>query len=119
MPLIGHEAIRTRGTLGGSLAHCDPAAELPAVAVATGTKLTCRSQARGEREIEAEEFFVGHFTNSLLGDELLTHITFPVAKEGTGVAFEEMARRHGDFAIVGLPACSSWVTGSSATLASF
>jgi len=102
LPLIGHEAIRTRGTLGGSLAHCDPAGELPAVAVATDARLTVRSQRRGERRLPAEEFFISHFTTALADDEILTAITFPSARGGTGSAFEEMARRHGDFAIVGV-----------------
>jgi carbon-monoxide dehydrogenase medium subunit len=102
LPLVGHEAIRTRGTIGGSLAHCDPASELPAVAVATGATVTARSQGGGQRQVAAEDFFVSHFTTALGDDELLTHVAFPMITEGTGVAFEEMARRHGDFAIVGV-----------------
>jgi aerobic carbon-monoxide dehydrogenase medium subunit len=102
LPLIGHEAIRNRGTIGGSLAHSDPASELPAVAVATGAQLEATSAGRGERLIPAEEFFVTHFTTALEADELLTGVRFPAAARGTGVAFEEMARRHGDFAIVGV-----------------
>jgi carbon-monoxide dehydrogenase medium subunit len=109
LPLIGHEAIRTRGTVGGSLAHCDPAGELPAVAVATGATITARSQRRGERTIPAEEFFLGHFTSALADDELLTHVSFPAAGAGNGAAFEEMSRRHGDFAVVGV-ACQLRVT---------
>ncbi|MBV9593838.1 MAG: FAD binding domain-containing protein [Actinobacteria bacterium] len=102
LPLIGHEAIRTRGTIGGSLSHCDPASELPAVAVAVAATMTARSQARGERVIAAEDFFVTHYTNALEADELLTHVAFPLTDPGTGVAFEEMARRHGDFGMVGV-----------------
>lgn len=102
LPFIGHEAIRTRGTMGGSLAHGDPASELPAVAVAVGATMTAQSLDRGVRELTAEEFFVTHYTNGMEDDELLTHVTFPVTPPGTGVAFEEMARRHGDFAMVGV-----------------
>src|SRR3984957_8343887 len=102
LPLIGHEAIRTRGTIGGSLSHCDPAAELPAVAVAAGALLTAVSAARGRRVIPAEDFFLSPFTTALAEDELLTEIEFPVSDGPTGAAFEEMARRHGDFAMVGV-----------------
>jgi len=102
LPLIGHEAIRSRGTIGGSLAHSDPAAELPAVAVATGATISASSEARGTRTVAAEDFFVSHFTTALEADELLTAVSFPVAAPGTAVAFEEMARRHGDYAIVGV-----------------
>ncbi len=102
LPLIGHEAIRSRGTIGGSLSHSDPAGELPAVAVATGAEMVVTSAGRGDRTIAAEDFFVTHFTTSLEADELLTEIRFPVTRPGTGTAFDEMARRHGDFAIVGV-----------------
>ncbi len=102
LPLIGHEAIRSRGTIGGSLSHSDPAAELPAVAVAAGALLTATSAARGTRVIAAEDFFTSHFTTALADDELLTEVEFPASDSSTGVAFEEMARRHGDFAIVGV-----------------
>jgi CO/xanthine dehydrogenase FAD-binding subunit len=102
LPLIGHEAIRTRGTIGGSLSHSDPAAELPAVAVAAGALLTAASAGRGSRVISAENFFISHFTTALADDELLTEIEFPASDASTGAAFEEMARRHGDFAMVGV-----------------
>jgi carbon-monoxide dehydrogenase medium subunit len=101
MPHIGHLAIRTRGTIGGSLAHADPAAELPAVALALDATFTVRSRDRGERTISAEDFFQGYFTTALEPDEMLTAIAFPVAGAGTGFALEEVARRHGDFAMVG------------------
>ena len=104
LPLIGHEAIRSRGTIGGSLSHSDPAAELPAVAVAAGARLTAASAGRGSRVIAAEDFFTSHFTTALADDELLTDVEFPASDGSTGVAFEEMARRHGDFAIVGVAA---------------
>src|ERR1700728_1808534 len=101
LPLIGHEAIRSRGTIGGSLSHCDPAAELPAVAVAAGALLTAVSAARGSRVIAAEDFFLSHFTTALADDELLTEVEFPASDASTGPPFEEMARRHGDLAMVG------------------
>ncbi len=104
LPFIGHEAIRTRGTIGGSLAHADPAAELPAVAVATEALVVAASEKGGQRTVPAEEFFVTHFTTALAADELITRVQFPPAAEGTGVAFHEVARRHGDFAMVGVAA---------------
>jgi carbon-monoxide dehydrogenase medium subunit len=101
LPLIGHPAIRIRGTVGGSLAHADPSAELPAVALALDAEFVARSADRGERSIPANAFFLGFFTTALAPDEVLVHVRFPAAKAGTGVAFEEAARRHGDFAMVG------------------
>jgi aerobic carbon-monoxide dehydrogenase medium subunit len=101
LPLIGHEAIRSRGTIGGSLAHADPAAELPAVACALDAEFVVRSQS-GERVIPAAQWFEGYLTTARRADELLVEVRFPAAAPGTGVAFEEVARRHGDFAIVGL-----------------
>jgi carbon-monoxide dehydrogenase medium subunit len=104
LPYIGHEAIRTRGTIGGSLAHADPAAELPAVAVAAGAQVVAASEGRGRRTVPAEEFFITHFTTALAPDELITQVQFPAALEGTGSGFQEVARRHGDFAMVGVAA---------------
>jgi len=101
LPLIGHEAIRSRGTVGGSLAHADPAAELPAVARALDAEFVVRG-ASGERVVPAAEWFEGYLTTSRRPDELLTQVRFPAARPGTGVSFQEVARRHGDFAIVGL-----------------
>jgi carbon-monoxide dehydrogenase medium subunit len=103
LPLIGHEAIRNRGTIGGSLAHADPSAELPAVALAVDAELVVRSQS-GERVILAADWFEGFLATSRRADELLVEVRFPTAAPGTGVAFTEVARRHGDFAIVGLAA---------------
>ncbi len=103
LPLIGHEAIRSRGTIGGSLAHGDPAAELPAVARALDAEFVVRSQS-GERVIPAAEWFEGYLTTSRRSDELLVEIRFPAAGRATGTSFQEVARRHGDFAIVGLAA---------------
>ena len=103
LPLIGHEAIRSRGTIGGSMAHADPAAELPAVALALGAELVVRGPS-GERVVPAAEWFEGYLTTSRRPDELLTQVRFPAAGRGTGISFQEVARRHGDFAIVGLAA---------------
>ena len=101
LPLIGHEAIRSRGTIGGSLAHADPAAELPAVARALDAEFVVRGPS-GTRVIPAAEWFEGYLTTARQPDELLTEVRFPAAEPGTGVSFEEVARRHGDFAMVGL-----------------
>jgi aerobic carbon-monoxide dehydrogenase medium subunit len=103
LPLIGHEAIRSRGTIGGSLAHADPAGELPAVALALDAELVVRSQS-GDRVIPAAEWFEGYLTTARSAEEILVEVRFPAAAQGTGVAFQEVARRHGDFAIVGLAA---------------
>jgi len=101
LPLIGHEAIRSRGTIGGSLAHADPAAELPAVARALDAEFVVRGPS-GERVIPAAQWFEGYLTTSRRPDELLVEVRFPAAGRGTGVSFQEVARRHGDFAMVGL-----------------
>ena len=103
LPLIGHEAIRNRGTIGGSLAHADPAAELPAVARALDAELVVRGPS-GDRVVPAAEWFGGYLTTSRRPDELLVEARFPAAERGTGTSFQEVARRHGDFAIVGLAA---------------
>jgi len=100
---IAHPQIRNRGTVGGSLAHADPAAELPALAVALGARL--RLQRTGEeRWVEADEFYTGLFGTLLAPDELLTEIEWPAPPVGCGWAFEESARRHGDYAQVGVAA---------------
>ncbi|MCW5849458.1 MAG: xanthine dehydrogenase family protein subunit M [Anaerolineae bacterium] len=106
LPYIAHPQIRNRGTVGGSLAHNDPAAELPAVALALDARMRVRKQ-DGERVVAASDFFLGIFTTALEPDELLTEIVFPPLPPRSGVAFEEMARRHGDYALVG---CAARVT---------
>ncbi len=111
LPLIGHEAIRSRGTLGGSLAHADPAAELPAVARALDAEFVVRSES-GQRVIPAAEWFEGYLTTSRRPEEILVEVRFPVAEPGTGVAFQEVARRHGDFAMVGLAASLTLADGT-------
>jgi aerobic carbon-monoxide dehydrogenase medium subunit len=109
LPLIGHEAIRSRGTIGGSLAHADPAAELPAVARALDAEFVVRGPS-GDRVIPAAQWFDGYLTTARHSDELLIEVRFPAAGRGTGVSFQEIARRHGDFAMVGL-AVSLALTG--------
>jgi carbon-monoxide dehydrogenase medium subunit len=99
-PLIGHFQIRNRGTVGGSIAHADPAAEYPAVAVALDAQLEALSPS-GRRTIPAAEFFAGMWTTELAADEVLTGVTFPVWQGRCGFWIEEIARRHGDFAIAG------------------
>jgi aerobic carbon-monoxide dehydrogenase medium subunit len=111
LPFIGHEAIRSRGTIGGSLAHSDPAGELPAVARALDAELVVRSKS-GERMVPAAEWFEGYFMTARRPDELLVQVRFPTAEPGTGVSFGEVARRHGDFAIVGLAASLTLADGA-------
>jgi aerobic carbon-monoxide dehydrogenase medium subunit len=99
-PYVGHVQIRNRGTVGGSLAHADPAAEYPAVAVALDADFEAQSP-RGTRSIPAGDFFTGLWSTALAPDELLTGVTFPVWSGRCGFAIDEIARRHGDFAIAG------------------
>jgi carbon-monoxide dehydrogenase medium subunit len=100
-PLIAHFQIRNRGTVGGSLAHADPAAEYPAVALALGATMDVLSP-RGTRTVPAGEFFTGLWSTAVGDDELLTGVTFPVWTGRCGFAIEEFARRHGDFALAGV-----------------
>jgi aerobic carbon-monoxide dehydrogenase medium subunit len=102
MPHVGHEAIRTRGTVGGSLALADPAAELPACVVALDATIRVEGR-RGRREIAAADFFRGIYTTALEPGELVTAVVIP-AVAGWRSAFRELARRHGDFALAGLAA---------------
>lgn len=99
-PFVGHFQIRSRGTVGGSIAHADPAAEYPAVALTLDAVAEAQS-VRGTRTIPASELFDGLWTTTLAPDELLTGVRFPVWAGRTGFAVEELARRHGDFAIAG------------------
>lgn len=101
MPYIAHPQIRNRGTVGGSLAHADPAAELPAVAIALDTHLKVRSQ-QGERWVPARDFFVGLFATVLQPTEMLTEIAVPPMPPRAGWSFQEVARRHGDYALAGV-----------------
>jgi aerobic carbon-monoxide dehydrogenase medium subunit len=107
---VGHQAIRTRGTVAGSLAHADPAAELPALLVCLEGSVVARSPA-GLREVRARELFVSHLTTSLRPDELITEVRLPRLPQGAGWGFLEVARRHGDFALVGAAAVVSLAGG--------
>lgn len=99
--LVGHLPIRTRGTIGGSLAHADPAAEYPAVALVLDAELLLQGPS-GQRSVSAEEFFVSYLTTALASNEIITEIRFSPGPPTSGWAFEEFARRHGDFALVGV-----------------
>jgi carbon-monoxide dehydrogenase medium subunit len=103
LPLIGHRAIRNRGTVGGSIAHADPAAEWPGLALALDATVEAVGP-RGARSIAAEDFFLAPFTNALEPDELVREIRFRLPGPGSGTAFVEHSRRHGDFALVGAAA---------------
>src|SRR5215472_11448151 len=105
-PHIGHIAIRNRGTIGGSLAYADPAAELPACAVALGATLALSSVV-GEREVKAEDFFKGLFETELKAGELIVAVKFPAMQPGMAVGFTELSRRQGDFSLVGLAALAT------------
>jgi carbon-monoxide dehydrogenase medium subunit len=100
---VAHPAIRNKGTLGGSLAHADPAAELPACMLALNATIIVNGQA-GERRIAAEDFFKGIYETALSAHELLTAVELPVARTNSAHFFCEFARRHGDYAIAGLAA---------------
>jgi carbon-monoxide dehydrogenase medium subunit len=99
IPLIGDRQVRNRGTIGGSLSHADPVAELPTVAVCLDAKMRIDGPS-GSRDVPASEFFVTYLTTALEPADLLTAAWFPVLPTGTGVSFQELVRRKGDFAIV-------------------
>ena len=101
LPWVGHREIRSRGTVCGSLAHADPSAELPAVAVCLEATMVVAGP-RGPREVPAAEFFTGAMSTAVHADELLAEVRFPVARLGEGYGFAEFARRHGDFALAGV-----------------
>jgi carbon-monoxide dehydrogenase medium subunit len=100
IPHIGHFQIRNRGTVGGSIAHADPASELPAVALALAAEMEATGPA-GVRRVPAASFFESTWQTSLAPDEVLTAVEFPAWEGATGFAVEEVARRRGDFALVG------------------
>src|SRR5438132_13869908 len=106
MPHIAHPAIRNRGTFGGSCALGDPAAELPACALALGATFIAAGK-KGERRIAAQDFFKGLYATALKTGELLVAAEFPLSKPGYASAFGELARRHGDYAMVGVAAHGS------------
>jgi carbon-monoxide dehydrogenase medium subunit len=101
MPHVAHQAIRNRGTFGGSVAFADPAAELPAVTRALGAIFVLQGR-DGQRKVAADDFFQGLFETDLKENELLVGAEIPAIKDGERTAFMELARRHGDYAIVGL-----------------
>jgi len=112
VPYVGHSAIRARGTIGGSLALADPAAELPACVVALGATIRVGRRG-GSREIAADDFFRGIYTTALAPGEIVTEILVPRPAAGWRWGFDELARRHGDFALAGLTAGVQLVGGSA------
>jgi 2-furoyl-CoA dehydrogenase FAD binding subunit len=113
LPWVGHAQTRARGTICGSIAHADPSAELPLVLVALRGDVHLRSRRRSRR-VPAERFFSGMMATVRRDDELIEAVAFPMQRPGTGSAFREVARRHGDFAIV---ACAAVVDTRSTRLA--
>jgi carbon-monoxide dehydrogenase medium subunit len=103
MAHVAHLAIRNRGTIGGSLSHADPAAELPMMALLLDATLGIASR-RGRRTVKARDFFLGALSVALEADELVTEVVFPKLPSGTGWGFEEVSRRHGDFALAAVAA---------------
>jgi 2-furoyl-CoA dehydrogenase FAD binding subunit len=113
LPWIGHAQTRSRGTVCGSVAYADPSAELPLVLTALGGEIELRAR-RGARRVAATTFFTGIMSTERKDDELIEAVRFPAARAGTGYAFREIGRRHGDFAIV---ACAAMVDAHTARLA--
>jgi len=113
LPWVGHYQTRARGTVCGSVAHADPSAEIPLCLVAAEGEIRLRSRKRARR-LPAESFFAGTMMTERQDDELIEAITVPKARAGTGYAFAEVGRRHGDFAIV---ACAAVVDGTRMRLA--
>lgn len=103
LPLIAHPQIRNRSTIGGSLVHADPAAELPVVVLATRARVRLQSEA-GSRWVEGTDFFLGMFTTATQPEEVLVEVEFPVVAHRTGTAFRELSRRPGDYAMAGVAA---------------
>jgi len=113
LPWVGHAQTRSRGTVCGSIAHADPSAELPLILLARGGTVHLRSRRRSRR-VPAEQFFTGMMATARQDDELVEAVSLPAAQPGSGCAFREIARRHGDFAIV---ACAAVVGAGGARLA--
>lgn len=103
LPHVGHVSIRNRGTIGGSLAHADASAELPAVAMIADAEMVVQNR-RGQRVLAAANVFDGHFTTTMSDDECLVEVRLPTTQQHAGWSFQEVARRHGDFALVGAAA---------------
>lgn len=111
IPHVGHAAIRNRGTVGGTIAHADPAAELPVVLTALGGSVTLRKRG-GQRTVPADEFFRGFLMTAAEPGELVTEVAFPTTGAGVGTAFEEFARRPGDFALVSIACVAEHEAGT-------
>jgi len=103
LPHVGHYQTRSRGTLGGSVAHADPSAEIPLVLVTLAGAVKLQSPT-GSRDVPAREFFQGLLTTDRRADEMITGLTWPIRRDNTGYAFDEIAQRHGDFAIAAVAA---------------
>lgn len=116
MPFIAHPQIRNRGTFGGSMAHADPAAELPVIAVTLDARLRLQRQG-DERWVLARDFFIGLFTTALAADEIVTEIVIPPAPVGQVTTFMEFARRHGDYALAGIAAALTFASDHTCTSA--
>jgi carbon-monoxide dehydrogenase medium subunit len=101
---VAHRPIRNRGTIGGNLAHADPASELPAVMLALDAEILLHSSRSGERRVPAESFFLGVFETAARADELLTQVRIPLSSASRRWGFEEMSQRQGDFALVAVAA---------------
>ncbi|HAJ06192.1 MAG TPA: hypothetical protein DCL76_06525 [Chloroflexi bacterium] len=101
LPYIAHPQIRNRGTVGGNISHADPAAELPVVAVAMNARF-CVESICGSRWIKSKKFFKGYFETDISADEIMTEIELPLFEDRTGWAFQEIARRSGDYAMAGV-----------------
>ncbi len=110
LPHIGHPAIRNRGTIGGSIAFADPAAELPACLLALGGEVEITGT-NGNRSVKADDFFKGLFETALGPDEVLTAVRVPASTPDMRCGFAELCRRHGDYAMVGLAACTRLTEG--------
>jgi aerobic carbon-monoxide dehydrogenase medium subunit len=108
---VSHHSVRNRGTIGGSLCHNDPAAEMPLVVNLLGALLVARSK-NGERVVKADQFFRGHFETALEDDELLTEIRVPIPAKGHGWSFQEVSQRKGDFALVAAAAMLTLENGT-------
>lgn len=118
LPNVGHYQTRSRGTLGGSVAHADPSAEIPLALVTLAGAVRLQSPG-GTREIPAREFFHGVLTTDRRADEMVTALIWPLRLERTGYAFEEIAQRHGDFAIVAAAAEATVATDGTVAAVSF
>ncbi|MBL8045876.1 MAG: xanthine dehydrogenase family protein subunit M [Anaerolineales bacterium] len=116
VPHIAHPQIRNRGTVGGSLAHADPAAELPVILLALNGRVRAQS-ASGSRWLSADDFFITLFTTALQTDEMLAEVALPQLPARTGTAFLEVARRHGDYAMMGVAAVVTLDEGGTCTAA--